>query len=70
MAVCLQQIFVQFIFAYVSTRFTIKNWNLLDTLSVLPLLKPLRLTVYNLETLFEDKDCQLIVKLLPMLNAY
>jgi hypothetical protein len=55
---------------YLSLRFAVTNWNSLHTLSVLPLLKPLRLTGYNLETVLEDKDCQVIVKRLPMLTDF
>jgi hypothetical protein len=53
-----------------SSRFAAANWSLLDTLKVLPLLKSLRITVYNFETLLEDMDCQMIIKRLSVLTDF
>ncbi|CAF3631611.1 unnamed protein product [Rotaria socialis] len=53
---------------YFSLKIPIMDWNSLHTLSVLQLLKSLHLTVYDLDTVLEDKDCQVIVK--KIANAY
>jgi hypothetical protein len=53
-----------------SSLFPIINWNSLRTLPLLPLVKSLRITICNFETLLEDEHCQAIVERVPMLTDF
>ncbi len=53
-----------------SETFTTINWKLLRTFSFLPLLKSLRITMHNFETILEDEHCQLIAERVPILTDF
>ncbi|CAF1293778.1 unnamed protein product [Rotaria magnacalcarata] len=55
---------------YSSSNIADINWNSLHVLSLLPLLKSLRVVVYNEKKILDSKDCQIIVKILSMLNNF
>jgi len=61
---CLRSIHILFHFSRI---YPIINWNSLRALSDYSLLKSLRITVYDLETILEEEDCQVIIERLPML---
>jgi small GTP-binding protein len=55
---------------YFTRTFSIIDWNSLRTLSILSLLKSLRITMYNFETVLQDGHCQVIAERVPMLTDF
>ncbi|CAF4959570.1 unnamed protein product, partial [Rotaria socialis] len=55
---------------YSSSNIVDINWNSLHVLPLLPLLKSLRIVVYNEKKILDSKDCQIIVEILSMLNNF
>ena len=55
---------------YTSSKFINSNWNSLRSFSVLPLLKSLHISVFNAQTILDNKDCQIIVEMLSMLTDF
>lgn len=52
------------------SKFISFNWHSLHSLSLLPLLKSLCITVFNVETILDDKDCLILVEILSVLTNF